>query len=137
MKHSDTILVFTAVLLMLFGCTVAAETPQRTVTRHNGLGVVISADNPYMYNMGLPVGGKLLTDENFVYTNIDFSPAYTSVLNTESILFCGNFAEDFNNHAGKVVVLTYERTAHQAFHGRACHTLRSIVDVGVPVTEGQ
>lgn len=44
-------------------------------------------------------------------TNITFQPRYAAESFTENVLFCGNWAEQFNGVEGPVVV-TYRRIAH-------------------------
>lgn len=124
-----------ALMLILVGqanCSVAPAATRNT----NGLGVVISQDNIFTYNMGLPISGGLVGDEHNVYTSIQFAPAYAPAVNTESLLFCGDVSDDLNKHSGKVVVLTYEKVSHRAFQGIGCHELLSVTDIMIPTQDG-
>jgi hypothetical protein len=98
--------------------------------RDNGLGVIISNDNPMMYNMGLVTHGNVMEDEKGrAYTSIDFLPYGSPTLFPEGILLCGNQAAPLMEHQMKVVVLTYERQAHTMYKGIACHELFSVTEV--------
>lgn len=99
----------------------------------NSLGVVISGDNPFVYNMGIMAHGTIITDEKGRdYTSIDFAPYGAPMLFPEGILLCGNQAKPLMEHPMKVVVLTYERQAHTMYQGIGCHEL-----VGVNLIAGQ
>lgn len=96
----------------------------------NGLGVVISSDNPYMYNMGVVAHGAIMRDDRGRdYTSIDFAPYGRPMIFPEGILLCGNQAKPLMEHQLKVVVLTYERQAHTMYQGIGCHELVSINEV--------
>ena len=105
--------------------------------RHdNGLGVVTAQDNIYMYNMGLVTGGAILSNERGEdFTSITFLPFGSPMLDTEQVMLCDNLADELNKHGRKVVVLTYERQAHQAYQGVGCHQVLAIFDVELPKAE--
>jgi hypothetical protein len=99
----------------------------------NGLGVIVSEDNTYTYDMGVVMHGQVIEDEKGrEYTSIDFAPSGAALLYPESILLCGNQAAPLTKWPLKVVVLTYERQAHTMFKGIGCHEL-----MGVDLISGQ
>ena len=125
---------FAIVFLIVFGVALqSAHCATSSPRRDNSLGVVISSDNPLMYNMGFMAHGQIIEDEKGrEYTSIDFAPYGGPMLFPESILLCGNQAEPLMEHPMKVVVLTYERQAHTMYKGIGCHKL-----VGVNLVAGQ
>lgn len=101
--------------------------PRRT---DNSLGVLISEDNPFTYNMGIVAHGEIITDaKGREYTAIRFAPYGVPVLMFQDILLCDNQADSLMEHKLKVVVLTYERRAHTMANGVGCHELMDINEV--------
>lgn len=100
-------------------------------TRRNSLGVVIGADNPNVYLLATIADGTRLGDGHKEATNIRFSPAYTPMLYSETVMFCGNQAERFNDLPGLVIV-TYRRAASSLYRGVACHELIGVTPVYTP-----
>ena len=67
---------FAIVFLIVFGVALqSAHCATSSPRRDNSLGVVISSDNPLMYNMGFMAHGQIIEDEKGrEYTSIDFAP---------------------------------------------------------------
>ena len=124
-------------LLFLALVLAASAHGATSAPRHdNGLGVVTPQDNIYMYNMGLVTGGAILAnDRGEEFTSLTFLPFGSPMLNTEQVMLCDNLADELNKHGHKVVVLTYERQAHQAYQGVGCHQVLAIFDVELPKAE--
>ena len=126
--------VFAIVLLVVLGIALQSGHCSTSAPRHNnGLGVVISQDNIYMYNMGLVTDGAILSNERGEdFTSITFLPFGSPMLDTEQVMLCDNLADELNKHGRKVIVLTYERQAHQTYQGVGCHQVLAIFDVELP-----
>ena len=112
-------------------CAVSSATATSAPRRgDNGLGVVLSQDNPFIYNMGIVAHGDVLRDpKGREFTAIDFAPVGGRMLFPEGILLCGNQAGPLMEHQMKVVVLTYERQAHTMTQGIGCHELHGVNEV--------
>lgn len=118
--------VLTILLLAVPGhCSV----PQRS----NNLGAVISDTNPNTYLYASIIDGAVIGNEKKEFTVIRFQPAHTFELYDESVLFCGNRAEDFRSMMGPIVV-TYTTVAHTAYQGVGCHDL---IDVEKVASKGK
>ena len=133
-KVKSILTVLRVVLVFIMaGILVREALCSTSAPRHeNSLGVVMQDTNPNTYIMGAIIDGAVVVDksksERRYATNIRFAPAYTYMLYDESVLFCGNRAQDFNGKVGAIVV-TYERVAHQTFEGLGCHDLVSVDNV--------
>lgn len=101
--------------------------------RPNSLGVNEVYTNPNVYLFASIAEGNLLrgTGETDHYTNIRFQPYNTMSLYTETVLFCGNQAEQFSGKTGALLI-TYQRRSHRLFQGIACHDLESVFEVPAP-----
>ena len=108
-----------------FGCLTYKAFGVPTSKRPNGLGVSEIYQNPNTYLIALPVEGQILDGK---YTNIRFQPYATAELFDESILFCGNAAEQFDGKSGPVAI-TYRTRAAGMYRGVGCHELISVFSV--------
>lgn len=99
--------------------------------RPNSLGVNEVYTNPNVYLFASIAEGNLLRSETDHYTNIRFQPYNTMSLYTETVLFCGNQAEQFSGKTGALLI-TYQRRSHRLFQGIACHDLESVFEVPAP-----
>lgn len=82
-----------------------------------------SGQFPLSYIYGSVVEKNLIHDGKGKYaTNITFQPRYASELFTQSVLFCGNRADVFNEVEGPIVV-TYGRIAHKMVQDVPCFDL--------------
>lgn len=130
------IMLLLVVLYFLILAALPAHCERPATTRNNGLGVVMAQDNIYMYNMGLVTGGAILANaRGEEFTSLTFLPFGSPILNTEQVMLCDNLADELNKHSHKVVVLTYERQAHQAYQGVGCHQVLAIFDVELPKSD--
>jgi hypothetical protein len=93
--------------------------------RRNSLGVTETLQNPNTYLLALPLDGQVLEGK---YTNIRFQPYGTPALYDESILFCGNVTDYFQDKTG-VVVVVYETQAHTMYRGVPCKTLVATFEI--------
>ena len=120
------LLVGLMVLLAVTGhCAITKQAGSK-----NSIGYEPYYTNPYQYMYGSAVAGQVLKDaKGRLFTTMVFQPSHTFQLYTEEVLFCGNQAEQFNGEAGRPLVITYERVAHQKVDGIGCHQLESVDEV--------
>lgn len=106
-------------------CRAATSAPRHT----SDLGAVAYLENPNTYIMGAIAAADIIVEKDHgrtrFATNIRFTPAYTFLLYSETVLFCGNRAKDFNGQVG-VIVVTYRKQAHEIVSGVACHDLEAV-----------
>lgn len=117
--------IVVSTLLFLVMATVQLSHCTPTKNRPNSLGVTEIYTNPNVYLFASIAEGSLLGKADDRYTNIRFQPYNTMSLYNETVLFCGNQAEQFNGKTGALLV-TYERRAHHLLQGVACHNLESV-----------
>ena len=96
--------------------------------RPNSLGVPETYESPYTYMLGAIHDVSVMQEDGKVYTNVAFAPYGASLLDTESVLFCG----EVDNLDARTKVYVYDKTPHRMFHGVPCHELKTIF-----VVEGQ
>ena len=118
--------LLTVLLSMSAHCATSA--PKRG---DNSLGVVVSQDNPYMYNMGAVRRGVIMNYGDRDFTSIEFAPVGGRLIFPENILFCGNHEQELYDlaQAHKVIVLMYERESHLQLQGIGCHELVGVYEV--------
>ena len=116
-------------LILLFVATGHGAITKQAGSK-NSIGYEPYYTNPYQYMYGSAVAGQVLKDaKGRLFTTMVFQPSHTFQLYTEEVLFCGNQAEQFNGEAGRPLVITYERVAHQKVDGIGCHQLESVDEV--------
>lgn len=120
----STLLFLVMAATQLSHCAIAKNRP-------NSLGVNEVYTNPNVYLFASVADGVLLRAENEHFTNIRFQPYNTMSLYTETVLFCGNQAEQFRGKTGALLI-TYQRRSHRLFQGIACHDLESVFEVPAP-----
>lgn len=120
MKTLQTIIV----MLTLVAAAMAATSAPR---HDNSLGVVTYVDNPNLYLFGAAIDGSVLHSGRKFATTVRFTPAYTFMLFSQSVLFCGDVSGRFKN--GPLVV-TYKKIAHEMFEGMACYDLEGVDFIG-------
>lgn len=141
-KKQSSFLMLIGILFLLGLLVIAALLPLHGATlpknRPNSVGVPEFVENPNVYTFGMVTNGQVMSNEKGrKFTSILFQPYHTFALYTESILLCGDVADDFNNHQGKVVVLSYERSVHVTYKKVGCHILNGVFEVPPPSgTEG-
>lgn len=119
-------------LVLLMSCPVAqAETVEN---RKNSLGVLQTYDNPWAYMVGSPVHVDLFESNGTYYTNVVFKALGASLLNTQTLLFCGNQLSAFGD--GRLRAVTYRNSATRSYRGVGCHEVLPI-DAGVIVLESE
>jgi hypothetical protein len=118
---------FLAVLAALM-LTCGAELSHGATTqpRPNSLGLSQSYRSPMAYM----VGSIQHIDSFSEATNVVFKPFGSSMLNTETILFCGNIERDLEGGTNQTLfVFTYRANASRMYHGVACHEVYRIMQV--------
>jgi hypothetical protein len=95
-----------------------------TKARPNSLGVPQFYNNPFTYLFGLPIEGKYV-DGNL---NIRFQPYASAELFDESVLFCGDVSEKFEDKKGPLII-TYRIQASYMVQSIGCHELLSVFEV--------
>ena len=100
--------------------------------RPNSLGVYQTYTNPWSYMVGEPVRVSPFEDNGNYYTNVEFKALGASMLNTVSILFCGNEVSAFGD--GHLRAVTYRTGATRSYRGIGCHEILPIQS-GVIVIE--
>ena len=80
--------------------------------------------NPQTYLLALPVDGKILDGR---FTNIRFQPYGTALLYDQSILFCGDVADEFVTSG--VIVVAYKTQASGRYQGIGCHELTGVFEL--------
>lgn len=109
--------------------TMVSPSPANDVLRQNHTPTSVAEDydpTPVNYIYGLVLEKNLIRDNKGKFaTNITFKPRYVSDLLTESVLFCGNRAEEFDQADGPIVV-SYSRVAHSMIKDVPCFNLVSI-----------
>jgi hypothetical protein len=134
-KLDKIIVVLTyAVVFMFLGITAAVMAHCSTTgNRPNSLGISQSYDNPVAYFVGSPRAINEFYEHGRSYTNVSFAPFGASMLDTESLLFCGNQTEMFNRD--DVLLVAYRRRAERSYQGVACHEVYRVIAVQVPRQE--
>jgi hypothetical protein len=129
----EWVIVISTLLFLVTAGAQLSHCATTTKNRPNSLGVEEVYTNPNVYLFGSIAEGSLLRGQSEAdhYTNIRFQPYNTMSLYTETVLFCGNQAEQFNGKTGALLV-TYEKRAHRMFRGVACHELESVFEVPAP-----
>lgn len=131
--HSVKYLALGAGLVLLLASPLSADRASR---RQPSLIQAGWFENPYSYLYGSVVSkGVIRGGKGQDATNVTFQPRYASDLATESVLFCGNRLDMFED-AGPIVV-TYERVAHKAVENVACFDLVSVDHVNSPRPESR
>ena len=134
MRRNTSLVILSILLGLLLALCVVDAQASVSHKHQNGLGVVISDDNPYIYLMGLPVDSKVFEDNHRIYTNIAVRPYGTDMLHTEQLLLCGNETVSFDGMTG-VLVITYRREASYSAGGVGCHDLLKVFQVELPKLE--
>jgi hypothetical protein len=89
--------------------------------RPNSLGVLQTYTNPWTYMVGSPVRVATFEDNGNYYTNVEFKALGASMLNTVSILFCGNETSAFGD--GHLRAVTYRTSVARSYRGVGCHEI--------------
>jgi hypothetical protein len=89
--------------------------------RPNSLGVLQTYTNPWSYMVGSPVRVATFEDNGNYYTNVEFKALGASMLNTVSILFCGNETSAFGD--GHLRAVTYRTSVARSYRGVGCHEI--------------
>lgn len=124
-------ILISGLLLIVMASVKLSHCAVPTKNRPNSLGVTEIYTNPNVYLFASIAEGSLLGKADDRYTNIRFQPYNTMSLYNETVLFCGNQAEQFSGKTGALLV-TYERRSHHLFQGVACHNLESVFVVPAP-----
>ena len=96
-----------------------------TTARPNGLGVLQTYENQYTYMVGSPARVGLFEHNGNYYTNVGFKAFGASMLNTETILFCGDLTGTFTD--GRLRVVVYRTQAAHAYQGVGCHDILRVM----------
>ena len=120
-RVSAAILIF-LIFFMMGSCLVPLARSSTTNPRPNSLGLSQSYRNPYVYMVGTVVH----VDAFSTATNVTFQPFGASVLDTETILFCGNFVNEFD---GGLYLVAYRQRATRLYHSVACHDIYQIIQL--------
>lgn len=120
---------FMAVFLVLaMAANIAAISTASKKQPGNGLGFIEENTNPYAYMFASIHDVAIIGRE--AATNIEFSPAHTSLLHNEWVLFCGNRVEAFTSDGNSILrgplVVTYRRKASRVVEGVPCYDLVSV-----------
>lgn len=95
--------------------------------RVNSLGVEQSYQNQMVYMVGSPRAVNLFEEKNRYFTNVTFRPFGSTLIYTESILFCGNDVESFGDSRMRIVA--YRRAAERMYQGVACHSIYRVIEL--------
>ena len=119
---------FLIAILAALMLTCGAELSHGATTqpRPNSLGLSQSYRSPMTYM----VGSIEHVDSFSEATNIVFKPFGASMLDTETILFCGNVEKDLEGGTNQTLfVFTYRANASRMYHGVACHEVYRILQL--------
>jgi hypothetical protein len=119
-----SILVWLALIVFVIVMNTKPGCSEVTKNRPNSLGADQIYENHNAYLFAVPIAGSVMDGA----TSIRFQPYNTMSLYEESVLFCGDVTEKFENKEGPMVI-TYDRVAHRKFRGIACHDLVSVFEV--------
>lgn len=114
------ILIF--ILLMMMTCVMPLAHSSTTQPRPNSLGLSQSYENPYVYMVGTVTHVDAFSN----VTNVTFQPFGASVLDTETILFCGDLINEFD---GRMYIVAYRQRARRAYRGVACHEIYKVISI--------
>ena len=100
-----------------------------TASKHkDSLGVIMEQTNPNVYLSGTLLDGSVFDADGREFTSLRIHPLKTFSLYDEDLLLCGNRAEDFQGDVS-LILITYERQAHETVQGVACHELKGVDEV--------
>lgn len=123
------LIMLAAVLGMLLAfCSVFSHgTTSVPSPRKNSLGLSQTYTNPYQYMFGTIAH----VDEFSTVTNVTFKPFGASLLNTQTILFCGDVTRELGDgDSNTLYIFTYREQASRMFSGVACHDVYKILELG-------
>ena len=110
------------ILLMMISCLIPLAHGSATSPRPNSLGLSQSYENPYVYMVGTVTHVDAFSN----VTNVTFQPFGASLLDTETILFCGNLVNEFD---GGMYIVAYRQQARRTYRGVACHEIYKIIQI--------
>ena len=114
-------------LLMAMMLTCGAQLSRGTTSsRPNSLGAPQEYQSPYSYFLGSARKVTILGSDEKAFTNVEFAPYGASMLNTETIMFCGDVAGGWDT---RTKVYVYRRIPHTSYQGVACHELIRVFNV--------
>lgn len=131
MSHSRLQKVGVGALLALIGAlmlTCGAELSHGSTIqpRPNSLGLSQSYRNPMAYM----VGSVEHVDSFSEATNVVFKPFGASMLDTETVLFCGNIERELEGGTNQTLfVFTYRQNPSRMYHGVACHEVYRVLQL--------
>ncbi len=117
---AGVILIF--ILTMMISCLIPFAHSATTAPRPNSLGLSQTYENPVTYM----VGSVTHVDGFSKATSVTFQPFGASLLDTETILFCGDLVNEFD---GGTYVVAYQQRARRMYRGVGCHDIYRIVQI--------
>ena len=130
-------LAFITLALLFLGFVAVFIATGRAATtvknRKNSIGIDEVYTNPNRYLFATVIAGSIIRGKSDadLYTVVRVQPYNTMSLYDETVMFCGNMAEEFRGKRGPLVI-TYETRSHKMFQGIACHELYSVFMVPKP-----
>lgn len=126
-KVSAGIVLF-FILLLLGTCAMPLAHGSVARPRPNSLGLSQSYQNPYVYMFGTIDHADILSNVTVVY----FKPFGASLLDTESVLFCGDLSQELTGGDNTTFyVFTYRLQTRRLYHGVGCHEVYRVLQLGV------
>lgn len=114
-------------LMLAFFTVFAHGTTTTPSARTNSLGLSQTYTNPYEYMFGTIEH----VDAFSTVSNVVFRPFGASLLNTQTILFCGDVTKALGDgDTNTLYVFTYRQQASRTFQGVACHDVYRILELG-------
>ena len=125
-KVSTAIVLF-LILALMATCLMPLAHGATTHPRPNSLGLSQTYQNPYVYMLGTIEHADVLSNA----TVVDFKPFGASLLDIESILFCGDLSRELEEGDNTTLyVFTYRQQTTQMYHGIGCHDVFRILQLG-------
>jgi hypothetical protein len=123
-------IVILALVLGMFLAFFVAFAHGTTTTpspRPNSLGLSQSYTNPYDYMFGTIEHVDAFTQA----TNVVFKPFGASLLNTQTILFCGDLTKDLEGGDSNTLYLfAYRHLPTRMYSRVACHDVYRVLELG-------
>lgn len=124
-KVSAVVVLF-LVLALMATCLAPLAHSAATKPRPNSLGLSQSYQNPMVYMFGTIEHYDMLSNA----TVVNFKPFGASLLDTESILFCGNLSRDLTGADNTTLyIFTYRQQTSRTYHGIGCHDVFHIFQI--------